>query len=499
MKTALTNGRTVLTLAAVLSALMSLLSIYSHPLLNIDAFSYLRAAEKFNESGLQQVLGEYGWYGYSILIALADRILPGDVLASAQILNTLSYMLLTVAFMQLCAEMHPGRYIHVLAGLAILSFPMVNEMRFMLIRDFAYWAFALLSLQQLALFRRTGSTLAAAGWCASLFAAIFFRLEGVLIVLTPCFLFWPANSRHHDFKAAARLLAMLAASLLLVLLLSFMMGIDLPALMRFAYRYYLMRFAELGTLLTSTSLELNTALFTTDNFPGTDNLNLGIGIAMFAYSWTLLLNVVNALGLPFTVLILWGLLSSGLQGAEHVQRPLRLYLLFATSALFLFVLIMHFLTQRYAALLCLLLLTQVPANLTRLARLAAESGRRKALEISTGVFICYLLIDGFISFGYTTDYIPTAASWTRDNLPATATLHTNSPAIAWSSGLIEDYDKISRDPAVAIDAAASGDYLVLDLHYDDVLSERAAMLDNLELLREFSNSRDDTIRIYRIP
>ena len=62
----------LLPLALLVSLLFSLLLALTNPLLNDDAFTYIKAAERFQQDGIDAVLQEYGWHAYSVLIALAD-------------------------------------------------------------------------------------------------------------------------------------------------------------------------------------------------------------------------------------------------------------------------------------------------------------------------------------------------------------------------------------------------------------------------------------------
>src|SRR5690606_18445149 len=97
---------------------------------NDDAYSYLRGAELFNESSAGTVLETYGWYGYSILIALLDKLLPGGLKVAAHVLNTGAYALLVFAFLRICREYHESRRVQWFAALVILGLPLLNEMRF---------------------------------------------------------------------------------------------------------------------------------------------------------------------------------------------------------------------------------------------------------------------------------------------------------------------------------------------------------------------------------
>ena len=493
MTPAIQNSRNVLAVAAIVSVLLSAWAVISHPLLNNDAFSYLRAAEIFNSSGMQPVLDEYGWYGYAVLIALADRLLPTDLLGSAYILNALAYILLTTSFIRLCLDLHEGPLIGFFAALTVLCFPLINEMRFMLIRDFAFWGFALLSLQQLIRFCRDGNTLSGIGWCTALLAAIFFRLEGILLLAVVVFLLTPRS-----ISKGLKLWMILGGSLLLVMLLSLILQVNLPELIRFAYRYYLPLLYDLGTLLEETSRETLDALFSTGNFPGKDNTAHGLVIVLFAYVWSLFANLVNALGIPLTALILWSYYHDGFRASACSRKPLLLYMAFSALALFLFIVVMQFLTQRYATLLSLLLLTQIPALLQKLTDLAQAKGKVQQFRAALSCIVFYFMVDSLFSFGYSTNYIDESIAWTRSNIPADSRLHTNNFAVAYGSGLVEEYDRISRDVETTLQELASGDYLALDLKHDQQeWKERLTADSNLELLMTFSNTRADEIRIYR--
>jgi hypothetical protein len=492
MKSLVTDTNRVIITAAIVSVLFSVWTIVQQPLLNNDAFSYLRAAEIFNSSGIRQVLQEYSWNGYSIVIALVEKILPVGLLGTAYFLNTLSYVLLTVVFIRLCMQLHEGPLVPFFAALAILCFPMINEMRAMLIRDFAFWAFAILSLQQLIRFMHFGLVANAIGWCSALFVAIFFRLEGMLLLITPLFFLTRPNRRK-----GIMLVSCVAIAVLSVTLLALLAQVNLVEQIRFAYRYYLPLIFDLGPLLVNAAHETLSALFAPGNFPDTDNTGHGMVIVIFAYAWTVLANLVNALGIPIAAFILWCLTRGRIGSSPESRRAVGIYVTLSTVTLLLFVMVMHFLTQRYATLLCLLLLTRVPAGLQQLSDAYTANGRNARFVTTTSVLAFYLLADSLVSFGYSTDYINESIVWMQDNIPAGSGFHTNNFAIAHGSGLVEEYDRISRDPAFALQDLAPGDFIALDLHYNQQQwSEQLAGDMSFELVTSFGNARDDKIMIY---
>jgi hypothetical protein len=142
-------------IAVAISFLFSLIVIVGSPIPNDDAFSYIRAAELFNSQGLEAVLTSYGWYGYSVLISLVGKILPIGLISSAHLLNMLSFALLVYAFITLASEFRQTETVKIFAAIVILCFPTINEMRYYLIRDFAYWGFCLTALVQLIRYNKT--------------------------------------------------------------------------------------------------------------------------------------------------------------------------------------------------------------------------------------------------------------------------------------------------------------------------------------------------------
>ena len=471
--------------AVALSALFSALVILQHPLLNDDAYSYLRAAEAFNTRGALAVLESFGWYNYSFLIALLDQVLPGGMIAAAHLLNTACYALLTWAFIQLSSELGSTRRVQGFAALCILCLPLVNEMRYFLIRDAGFWAFALLSLVFLIRYGRTGHMLTALWWCLSLCAATAFRLEGMmLLLLAPLSLLLPEGtlSTGERTMRCVQLHGIALATLTAVVLVTLLAGISLIDLIAYSYRYYLPLLAD---------------LFTSGNLPGSDNTAPGFVMLLSGDVLALLTNLINALSLPLVVLMLFSRYAHGPAALPPTsRRALLVYISIATLALVLFLLIMHFMTQRYTTLLSLLLLSFVPLVLDRLYTQAQERGTLKRFMGIVSVFIFYYLIDSLFSFGYSQQHVEEGVAWTRENLPAEAQLRTNNFAIAYHSGRIPDYDLTVRAIVNVLQSSTSGDYLVLEIDHDD----DASALDNTLLylpLTRFANERGDEVRVYQ--
>lgn len=489
----------LLPLALLTSLLLSLWANVTQPQLNDDAFTYLRAAELLGTEGLASVLDRYSWPGYSALIAALDPLLPGGLLASAQVLNAACYVLLTWSFIAIQRETGAGPRQQLLAAGIVLLFPLLNEMRHFIIRDAGFWAFSLLALLQLLRCARRCTWQRALAWTGCTLAAALFRLDALLpAMLAPLALLVLTQPQMQRTQALLLLYGSLASGAALLLFLAWMAGVDLPALMLFAWRYYLPLLLELGPPLQEDALALMNTLFTEQNYPGSDNLALGFVLLCIANVSSVLLNLAGALGVPFTL----ALLCCWPQHRTLLSQPLRaLWLLHVASALLLllvFQFIMHFQTQRYATLLALLLLLLLPAGLERWWQQAETRGNLRRWRIWLGVFCVYFAVDSLVSFGHSKQYLLDASHWLQSELPADATLTTNSFQLAWSSGRVKDYDLTQRDVALALEQRGTSDYLALELKQRDAAGR--ALVDTLpqvELVAAFSNARGDAVRIYR--
>ncbi len=470
--------------AAAVGCVFSLWSIVQNPVLNDDAYQYLRAAELFKNDG---------WFNYSILIALFNKVLPFNLLVSAHIFNLLLLTLLTTTFIRVSQRLHAGRRIGWLAALVLLAYPQLNEMRFMLIRDFGFWAFALLSLELLLLLRDSGRWQHAALWALAISVAAVFRLEALLLaVAAPLALLDNNNTRK-----ALWLYAMLFALALVTGFICMLMQVDLLAQMQFAYRYYLPLLFDLPALITHSSQTLMQQLFTTDNFPASNNAAVGPIILLFAYGYSVLAILVQALSVPLSLLLLHAMWRGWLRPAEGRRGPLLAYGICAFLSLLLFISIMHFLTERYAMLLCLLLLLLVPGVLNRWIDHALAQREARRYLLAACFFVVYFFTDSLVSFGYSTAYLPQTLHWLQANASAGNTLVTNSVYLAYGSGRISDYADIKPDIADALAKAQSGDTLALKIASNDQTARALLEQDQrLSLVQKFANRKNDEVRIY---
>lgn len=486
--------------AMLAGVLVILYKIVMQSELNKDAFHYLGAAEFFQQQGLLATINGYGWRGYSALIGMLDYIVPGDILYSAHLLNMLLCLLLIWSFITLVMEYRDSQLTRLFAAITILAWPSVIEIVDYVIRDFGFLAFGLLALLYMIRFHKTGRPLYAAAWVLSMLCAIFFRLEGlVLLAATPLSLLWRT-----DLSMATRLrlfgivMLVLAVPAVLALLTAIVSGLNLVELAVFSYRQYLPHLLNYSSLLADSADQLNAILFFDDYVPG-HSWHGGPVLVVMSYLYTLAYClIVVATPIPLLAMF-YGYRMQAYAGLEQAcYRPLLVSFIASCCYLFLFLSALHFLTWRYCFLATLLLLSFLPLSLEKIYLRCRENGKIKRFHYVFGFLLFYYLVECLISFGASKAYIEEAEDWIQANTNSDTFLLTNSYNIAYTSKLVENYDTISLEPMDYLNHPPRDGYLAIEIKAKDP-EVLAAFEQNsgLELVTSFGNRRNDQVLIYR--
>ena len=347
-------------IAIVLSCCFSLIVIFANFIPNDDAFSYIRAAELFNEQGLNATLISYGWFWYSVLISLLSSVLPIGLMSSAHLLNIFSFALLVHAFITLATEYRPTSEVKFFAAAIILCYPTINEMRYFIVRDFAYWAFTLIALTQFIRFTKTGKLINGFGWLIAMTTAVLFRLEGLIILaFTPFILFIPDQFAGNDrTRLFAVLVGMMLATAVISFFIFFFSGINLFEIFNFAYRWYLPLLNDYSGTLTGAAENTNLSIHISDqmgSFTGK-----GLFVLLFGYIYSLIATLVVTISPPACLFLFYCLIKESPGLKAECKWPWLFFFGGTLLALFIFVSIMQFLTIRYAVLASLLILSLAP-------------------------------------------------------------------------------------------------------------------------------------------
>ena len=479
--------------AVFIGLLLSLWSMWQNPVLNDDAYYYLHGAQVFQQQGVGALYRDYPWATYSLLIGVLDWVIPGDMLVAARLLDLALLSLLVAVFValsqRLCAHRHAGW----LAAAVILLYPQINELRFALVRDFGFCAFSLWSLLLLLKYRDESRLLTAIGWALTLLIATAFRIEALfLAAFAPLSLLQKTHQRR-----GLVLYGLLFALAVGALLVCAAIGVDLLDRMQYAWRYYLMELRELPAQLQGNIQSLIRSALTPDNPPGSNNTLMAI-LLLFFYAISLVLVFCQALGFPLNLVLLYAAWRNRWRPTGGWREPVGCYLMITGTSLLLFMLLMHFVTERYTLLLCLLLLVQVPLIIDRWADVWRKSKHRRLYQSGMALLAALMLIDSVISFGTYPTHLPQALAWLQEHPDEGNKLLTNSPYLAYGSGRIDNYDAVQKPVRQLLSDMQQGDVMAVAL--TKTQSAERLQLDEqkqLTLLTRFLSKRGGEVRIYR--
>lgn len=190
-------------LASVLaSVILSLIWLAYQQPLNLDGIEYLQLSQLYLSHGLKATMAHYAWCFYPVLIASLSQLTHLGLYASAQILNTLLIALILVAYILNVKTLGANKKMLWIAFFAILFFPELAHERYMIYRDFGYYAFMLLGCYCLLQFGKDRSSWKLILWALFTFLGALFRIEGlVFLALMPlALLFWPESTLRQRVK-----------------------------------------------------------------------------------------------------------------------------------------------------------------------------------------------------------------------------------------------------------------------------------------------------------
>ena len=473
-------------LAVAASAVLSVYTILWPQLPNDDAYRYIRTADIFLNHGLTAALDHYSWPGYSILIALVSQ--PGlSLLTAASLINALFHALLVFSFVSVVKTLDTSRPVLWLAALTVLVYPELNEYRYLVIRDTGFWAFSMLGLWQFLLYLRQRRLLVGLGFALALGLAFLFRPEAMLyLVLTPLYLLFDrrqANSKNR--RDLLKLSAVVLGSGAAVVYGLSSAGINLIALLTefvSVYRPFL-----LNTINPSDAdAAAASVIIFGEHAAAFSGRYLGAVIAA-GLLVVVFMNIFYAISGPYFWLLAYGWYRRHLRLRDPELKPLWIWLLINALILLVFVLVTRYLSSRYAMLLALMLVVQVPFVVSAiLSRIKGGPGER-AVWFFLLLFFCFCLIDSTISFGKSKAWLLDTAGYVSRQAEAGSKVLTNNPTIAYFSGRVEAYDEVSRLlTREQLLETSPGDLIAVELFYEmAVLTEDPGLIPYLERLAAF--------------
>ncbi len=454
--------------SAVVASLLISIIIFLSPFPytpNDDAYIYIRTADIFLNDGLAAAFQHYSWASYPVLIGLTSK-LGLELFSAAYLVNALFYALLTFSFVSIVREMHNSRLVLAFSAIVMLLYPQLNEYRTYVIRDTGFWALTLFSLWLLLLFAKTGLIKFAIGFCGALLFAMSLRPEALFYLLvTPLALLF---DRRFDKQICQRRFLQLAG---------LVMGIGLVTIVALALAgvnvfSLLVQFVSVYQpfIVNTFAPEPAQADAVANALFGEHAANYSqeyIAMFMAAGLFTILLaNLFNGIGGPFFWVLVYGAIQKQWRVHREVAVPMLLFMLTNALVLLGFLFITRYLTSRYAIVLCLMLVLLIPQILAHYLENKPEARRRTAIY-ALSLFLTYCAFDAYITFGGSKRYVFDAIDWVAENTSASNAVVTNNHAVAYRSGKVENYDKVTRNlTAAEILQTVAGDVVVVELNFE---------------------------------
>lgn len=494
----------IVTGTIIASILISLLAWQTQNPVNPDGILYLRTANAFAEQHhLADAFAIYRWPFYSISIALLSQALNISLITSAYVINLSLITIIVATFILILRNLGANQTTQLLGAILILLYPNIGHTKTLIIRDFGYWAFYLLSLWQLLRFAKQPNWSTVVFWNISMLFATLFRVEGLIFwCLAPCALLFQTQ---FSFSQRTRYFFKLQA----LLLLAVAAGIGI-ALTSSHVNQYLGRIPEVIHQITdgihaviqnfiSKKLAMQQYVLSYDAKDSAKPLLLA---GMFGLLFYTLLNTLTWLYTAFSL----HAFTKKLTGFNRDNTIILMtFIVINFIVLFCFVGEQLFLTERYTTALALTMILWAPFSLNKL--LFASKIEQHAHPYTKYAVILALIIYAGFSFihnGKSKLFITAAGEWIHANTPATSTLYSNSkevafyatrPGVDWNN----DFDPLKPFEIINTQTWKKYDYVALRIRPKQTVEE-SKILQTLgkQPIKVFANTEGDKILIFKI-
>ncbi len=398
-------------LTIVASVAISLFIYAQGDIVNKDGVLYVEVAQRYLSGGIAEAYAVYNWPFYGILIGVIHQATSISFEHSAYLLNTVLLAITCSTFVSIYHEISHKEARPWLAAILILSLPILNAYRDLVIRDSGFWAFTLISLLYFIRFTRTSRRAASFAWQVAAIVAVAFRIEGIIFFAVPI-LYYTLN---RDFKEA-KINHILKSSYLLIGLCVvgvvtasayglFFSGQNSPTLQ--LWLSYISP-ASVVERFYAESLQLHEQLqFLSSVEEAAFVLGIGlIGLAIYK----ILINAV----VPYMLVFAYGAVNRWIN-SDQGNRVVALFLVLAILPVLSILANQFFLSSRHTVLTVLLLsLLTFQYVDAAFQKLAALPSRRWSML--AWAFVLLLFLDSTISVGSSKAIIRTGAHWALDNI-----------------------------------------------------------------------------------
>ncbi len=428
----------ILLVAVLVSLLISVWNISRDGAINNDGILYLFAAELAGDGELEGAYHAYKWPFYPYLIAVVGKIASFSMLFSAHVLNTVFAAVAVLAFLGLLREFGADRRTLIAGAVTVLIYPVFNEYRDFVIRDFGFWSFYLLGIWIFLRYMRTGGWGLALGWAISIGVATLFRIEGLAFLLgMPLVLFLQPRRE----RLLAFLKANVVAAVITVGLLSW--WITAPGqLDAWHGRLYepVQQLGSLGDRIAQKSEVLASRVLgkhSGDYAP----VVLGLGLVI-----VLLTECVATITPLFALIAVYAVRRRALPWDPAARRLW--YWIIGINLLVLswFLVGNFYLTGRFPVALAFIVLLAVPFGLVDLwdrwqaGHFRGLLGRSGAVALVA--LLSYMALDGVVSTAPSKAYLKDAGQWIAEHVSEEDRVFVSDAAVAYYAGRIASGDAI---------------------------------------------------------
>jgi hypothetical protein len=205
------------------------------------------------------------------------------------------------------------------------------------------------------------------------------------------------------------------------------------------------------------------------------------------------------IGGPFFWLLAFGLMRKHIRWHRAKVAPILAVSLANLFILVVFLYTTKFITGRYALVFGLMAATLVPFLISSIIERNRGGKWEKFVSYFLILFFFYCLIDSYVSFGKSKDWLLDAAGYVELQAESETQVLTNNHTIAYFSRQVENYDDIIRElEAQNILDAAPGTIVALEMYFEmSLLVEQESVKSSLQLLQQFPNAGQPKMSIYR--
>jgi hypothetical protein len=473
---------------------------YNQPF-DVDGISLLKAAAVFTHHGIKQAMSVYRWPFYPILIALVAGIFHLSLLHSAYFLNTVLDTVTVIVFIKLIKELGGTHRLQVIGAFIILFFPYLNQFRHNVLRGHGYYAFALLAVLFLIYYCRSYQWRYAIGWGTAIILATLFRIEGsVLACFLPLILLFKPDQKFilnikHFAKAYIMHFFIIALILIYGLTVTFLhpSGFHISNLSRMSEFIYQLTHGmqhAWHALQTKAAIIKSIGIWPKALYRGVITYFL-IGGLIAVYIGLL----ITTFGLLYVILSIYAITQKVILSdwsAKAVWSGAVLLNIIVTAV---FLCQEFFVSYRYIALLCLLLLLSIPFALERVY---VNWKIRHELVGSRWIFpvvllgLMYTAIGSVTHFGPSKTYIVKAGQWVDKNTSPVSKLCCNDEQLFY----------YANRPGLRVDDFSQNqkqcDYLALKISRHDIQNKQYLKYLKMQPDQLFHNKRGDKVLIFKL-